>query len=348
MFKIKNRIISKNHKPFIIAELSGNHNGSLKNALKLIDIAAKCKVDAVKLQTFKAKTITMKSDRSEFFIKDKKNIWKNQSLFQLYDKAHTPWDWHKEIFKRAKKKKLIIFSSPFDETAVDFLEKLNVPAYKVASFEINHIPLLKRIAKTRKPVILSTGLASYLDIKNAIQTLKKNGCKRVAILKCTSSYPAKASDLNLRTIDQMKKKFNCEVGFSDHSIGNSSALTAIGMGATIIEKHLTLKKNFGIDGKFSSEYAGMSSLKKDSISAWQSMGSVLFGATKNEKRYLKYRRSIYVLKDIKKGEKFTKLNLKVIRPSLGLNPKYFESALGKKSNKYLKAGTPLKKLHIIK
>ena len=343
MFKIKNRIISKNHKPFIIAELSGNHNGSLKNALKLIDIAAKCKVDAVKLQTFKANTITMKSDRSEFFIKDKKNIWKNQSLYQLYDKAHTPWDWHREIFKKAKQKKLIIFSSPFDETAVDFLEKLNVPAYKVASFEINHTPLLKRIAQTRKPVILSTGLASFLDIKNAITILKKNGCKKVAILKCTSSYPAKASDLNLRTIAQMKKKFNCEVGFSDHSIGNSAALTAIGMGATIIEKHLTLKKNFGIDGKFSSEYDGMSSLKKDSISAWQSMGSVLFGPTKNENRYLRYRRSIYTSKNIKKGEVFSKSNIKVIRPSLGLHPKYFVDILGKTSKKNINKGEPFKK-----
>tara|TARA_X000000950_G_C13911116_1_gene659002 strand:+ start:1711 stop:2751 length:1041 start_codon:yes stop_codon:yes gene_type:complete len=343
MFKIKNRIISKNHKPFIIAELSGNHNGSLKNALKLIDIAAKCKVDAVKLQTFKANTITMKSDRSEFFIKDKKNIWKNQSLYQLYDKAHTPWDWHREIFNKAKQKKLIIFSSPFDETAVDFLEKLNAPAYKVASFEINHTPLLKRIAQTRKPVILSTGLASFLDIKNAITILKKNGCKKVAILKCTSSYPAKASDLNLRTIAQMKKKFNCEVGFSDHSIGNSAALTAIGMGATIIEKHLTLKKNFGIDGKFSSEYDGMSSLKKDSISAWQSMGSVLFGPTKNENRYLRYRRSIYTSKNIKKGEVFSKSNIKVIRPSLGLHPKYFVDILGKTSKKNINKGEPFKK-----
>ena len=345
MFRIKNRIISNNHQPFIIAELSGNHNGSLSNALKLVDIAAKCKVDAVKLQTFKADTITMKSNQKEFFIKDKKNIWRNQSLYKLYDKAHTPWEWHDKIFKRAKKKNIIIFSSPFDETAVDFLENLKVPAYKIASFEINHFPLLQRIAKTKKPVILSTGLASFLDIKNAIKFLKKNGCKNIAILKCTSSYPADPKDLNLKTIIEMKKRFKCEVGFSDHTVDNSSALTAISLGASIIEKHLSLKKNFGIDGKFSSDFDGMKNLKKDSIKAWQSKGVTLFGPTKSEKRYLKYRRSIYVCKKISKGEKFSRNNIKVIRPALGLHPKYFLSILGKKSKQNLKKGHPLKKSH---
>ena len=346
MFKIKNRIISEKHKPFIIAELSGNHNGFLENALKLVDIASKCGVDAVKLQTFKANTITIKSSRKEFFINDKKNIWKNQSLFDLYNKAHTPWEWHKKIFDRAKKRKIMIFSSPFDESAVDFLEKLNVPAYKVASFEINHFPLLKKIAKTKKPVILSTGLATFLDIKNAINILKKNGCDKIAILKCTSSYPANQKDLNLKTIVEMRKKFKCEVGFSDHSIGNSAALTAIGMGATIIEKHLTLKKKFGIDGKFSSEYEEMKNLKKDSINAWLSKGIVLFGPTKNEKRYVKYRRSIYTSKNIKKGEKFTKYNIKVVRPALGMHPKFFDIIIGKISKKKMLSGTPIKKTHI--
>lgn len=346
MFKIKNRIISEKHKPFIIAELSGNHNGLLENALKLVDIASKCGVDAVKLQTFKASTITMNSSRKEFFIRDKKNIWKNQSLFDLYNKAHTPWEWHKKIFDRAKERGIMIFSSPFDETAVDFLETLNVPAYKVASFEVNHFPLLKKIAKTQKPVILSTGLATFSDIRNAINILKKNGCSKIAILKCTSSYPAEQKDLNLKTIIEMKKKFKCEVGFSDHSIGNSAALTAIGMGATIIEKHLTLRKKFGIDGKFSSELEEMKNLKEDSINAWLSKGTVLFGATKNEKRYLKYRRSVYASKNIKKGEKFTKNNIKVIRPAFGLHPKLFDKIIGKMSKKKILSGTPIKKTHV--
>ncbi len=287
MFKIKKRVISLKNEPFIIAELSGNHNGSLSNALKLIEIAAKCKVDAIKLQTFTANTITMKSKEKEFFIKDKKNIWRNKSLYELYDKAHTPWNWHKKIFEEAKKKKLIYFSSPFDETAVDFLEKLNVPAYKIASFEINHHPLLKKIAKTKKPVIMSTGLAKAKEIYDAINILKKNGTKNIAILKCTSSYPAVIRDLNLNTIVEMRKKFKCEIGFSDHSLGNTAALTAIALGATIIEKHLTIKKNFGIDGKFSSEFKEMKDLKQKSIETWQSKGKIFFGATNTEKKIFK-------------------------------------------------------------
>jgi len=343
MFKIGNKIISIKTPPFIIAEMSGNHNGSLKTALKIVDLAAQAGADAIKIQTYTPDTITMKSPRKEFFIGDKKNIWRNNSLYSLYKKAHTPWDWHQAIFDRAKKKKLIYFSSPFDETAVDFLETLNVPLYKVASFENNHFPLLKRIAKTGKPVIMSTGLASLNDIKEAVKYLKMHGCKQLALLKCTSSYPSNPKDLNLLTIKKMKNIFKCEVGFSDHSLGIGAAISAISYGATIIEKHFTLNNHKGVDSKFSSELEELKMLKKESTVAWLAKGKVFFGLTNNEIKFKKFRRSIYVSKNIERGEKFSKNNLKVIRPGFGLHPKYFDQVLGKVSKNKIKLGTPLKK-----
>ena len=346
MFKIKKRIISQKKSPFIIAEMSGNHNGSLSEALKIVDLASIAGADAIKLQTYTPNTITMKSKRSEFFIKDKKNLWKNNSLYDLYKKAHTPWSWHKKIFERAKKRKLIYFSSPFDETAVDLLEKLNVPLYKIASAENNHFPLLKKVAKTGKPVIMSTGLATLNELKESVNYLRKNGCKQLALLKCTSAYPAEPKDLNLLTIKRLREVFNCEVGFSDHSLGIGAAITAISYGATIIEKHFTVKKNKGVDGAFSSEVSEMKRLKEESLVSWSSKGKVFFGPTKNEKIFKKYRRSIYVSKNIKKGEVFSNNNIKVIRPSLGLHPKFFERIIGKKAAKNIKKGEPLKKMHI--
>jgi len=346
MFKIKNRIISKNTKPFIIAEMSGNHNGSLKTALKIVDLAAKAGADAIKLQTYKPETITMKSQRPEFFIKDKKNLWRNNSLFNLYKKAQTPWEWHKKIFDRAKKNKLIFFSSPFDETAVNFLEKLKVPLYKIASYENNHFPLLKRVAQTKKPIIMSTGFASLKDLKESVKYLRYNGCKQLALLKCTSSYPAQSIDLNLATIKKMREIFKCEVGFSDHSLGIGASITAINNGATIIEKHFTLDKYKGTDGFFSSEFTELKNLNKETEVAMKSRGKIFFGATKTEEKFKKYRRSIYISKNINKGEKFSKNNLKVIRPAFGLHPKYYEQILGKVSKKKLKAGSPLKKIQI--
>ena len=343
MLKIEKRIISKNHKPFIIAEMSGNHNGSLSKALKIVDLAAEAGVDAIKLQTFTAETITMKGSRKEFFIKDKKNIWKNNSLYDLYKKAETPWKWHKKIFDRAKKKKLIYFSSPFDETAVDFLESLNVPMYKVASFENNHFPLLKKIAETGKPVIMSTGLATLAEIKDSVDHLRKIGCKQLALLKCTSSYPANPNDLNLISIQKLKKIFKCEVGFSDHSLGIGASITALAYGATIIEKHFTLKKDVGLDGFFSSEVKEMKRMREESIISWLSKGKTFFGPSKSERIFKKYRRSIYSLKDINKGEVFSPLNIKVIRPNLGLHPKYYPFLIGKKSKKNIKQGEPIKK-----
>ena len=343
MFKIKKRIISQKKNPFIIAEMSGNHNGSLSEALKIVDLASIAGADAIKLQTYTPDTITMKSKRSEFFIKDKKNLWKNNSLYDLYKKAHTPWSWHKKIFERAKNRKLIYFSSPFDETAVDLLEKLNVPLYKIASAENNHFPLLKKVAKTGKPVIMSTGLATLNELKESVNYLRKNGCKQLALLKCTSAYPAEPKDLNLVTIKRLREVFNCEVGFSDHSLGIGAAITAISYGATIIEKHFTVEKNKGVDGAFSSEVSEMKRLKEESLVSWSSKGKVFFGPTKNEKIFKKYRRSIYVSKNIKKGEVFSNNNIKVIRPSLGLHPKYFIDIIGKISKKDINKGEPFKK-----
>ena len=343
MFKIKKRIISQKKSPFIIAEMSGNHNGSLSEALKIVDLASIAGADAIKLQTYTPDTITMKSKRSEFFIKDKKNLWKNNSLYDLYKKAHTPWSWHKKIFERAKNRKLIYFSSPFDETAVDLLEKLNVPLYKIASAENNHFPLLKKVAKTGKPVIMSTGLATLNELKESVNYLRKNGCKQLALLKCTSAYPAEPKDLNLVTIRRLREIFNCEVGFSDHSLGIGAAITAISYGATIIEKHFTVEKNKGVDGAFSSEASEMKRLKEESLVSWSSKGKVFFGPTKNEKIFKKYRRSIYVSKNIKKGEVFSNNNIKVIRPSLGLHPKYFTDIIGKISKKDINKGEPFKK-----
>jgi pseudaminic acid synthase len=343
MFKIKKRLISEKEKPFIIAEMSGNHNGSLATALKIVDLEAEAGADAIKLQTYTPETITMRASRKEFFITDKKNIWKNNSLFDLYKKAHTPWAWHKKIFERAQKKKLIYFSSPFDESAVDFLEGLNVPLYKIASFENNHFPLLKKVAKTGKPIIMSTGLATLKELKESVNYLRKNGCKNLALLKCTSSYPANPKDLNLKSIHKLKKVFDCEVGFSDHSLGIGAAISAISYGATIIEKHFTLNKLKGVDGKFSSELEELKMLKKESEVAWQAKGNIFLGPTSSEKKYTKFRRSIYISKQIKKGEKFSKDNLKVIRPAYGLHPKYFDGVIGKISKKNIRAGTPLKK-----
>jgi N-acetylneuraminate synthase len=341
MFRIGKKIISKNSEPFIIAEISGNHNGRIENVFKMIDQASKNKIDAIKLQTYTADTMTINSNRKEFFIKDKKNLWNNESLYNLYDKAHTPWAWHKKIFSYAKKKKIICFSTPFDESAVDFLEDLNVPAYKVSSFENDHYPLLEKIAKTGKPVIISTGVADLRDIKNIVKFFKTKK-NNIALLKCTSTYPADPKKLNLKTIQDMQKKFNVEIGFSDHTLGTASSLAAVALGATIIERHFTLKKNFGIDGKFSSTIEDLRIIKEQSRVIWKSLGKVSYNDKKRDSSSMKFKRSIYTCRDIKKGEKFTNENLKIIRPRHGVLPIYFNSIVNKKSPLDLKRGIPIK------
>jgi pseudaminic acid synthase len=335
--------IGLNNKPCIIAEISGNHNKKLKNALKLVEVAAESGADMVKLQTYTPDTITLKSSKNEFLIKDKKSLWKNQNLYNLFKKGFTPWEWHPAILKKAKKLGILCFSSVFDETSVDFLEKLDVPAYKIASFESNHYPLIKKVIKTKKPMIISTGLSSLKEIRELVKFLKRNKCNNFALLKCTSAYPANPTDSNVNTIEDMRKKFKCEIGLSDHTLGIGASIAAVSNKATIIEKHITLNRNAnGVDDKFSLEPYELKALVKESHTAWQALGKVFYGPTKNEVNSLQFRRSIYCSKDIKKGEKFTKSNIKIIRPSMGLEPKFFNDILGKKAKKNLKFATPVK------
>ena len=342
--KLGNKItIGDNFPPFIVAEMSGNHNQSLDRAMQIVEAAAKSGAHALKLQTYTADTITLNVKEGEFFIKDKKSLWKGNSLYDLYKVAYTPWEWHKPLMEKCKELNMLCFSSPFDETAVDFLESLNVPAYKIASFEITHLPLIKKVAQTGKPVIVSTGMASKAEITETVKTLQDFGCKQYALLKCTSSYPADPKNSNIMTIPDLKKQFKCVIGLSDHTMGVGAALGAISHGANIIEKHFTLdRKDGGVDSAFSLQPEEMKTLVQESINAWKSIGKIFYGATESEKGSLKFRRSLYVSKDIEKNEVFTKENLRVVRPSHGLEPKHYEKVLGKKATKKLLKGTALK------
>jgi len=334
--------IGKNYKPFIIAEISGNHNGSLKNALSIVRSAARCGVSAIKLQTYTADTMTLNTNKKEFLIKDKKSLWNGYSLYDLYKKASTPWNWHQSIFNEAKKNKLIYFSTPFDESAVDFLEKFNVPIYKVSSFENTDLRLIKIIAQKKKPMIISLGMASLKEISEAVEIAKLNGCKKIILMKCTSDYPAKFKDINLLTINYLKKQFKCEVGFSDHTLGVSASVAAVACGATVIEKHFMGKKNINtVDSAFSLNEYEMGNLVKETNKVWEALGIVKTGYSNNEKKNLKFRRSIYVAQDIKKGENFNRNNIKCIRPGYGLSTKYYEEILKRRSSRNINAFTPL-------
>ena len=305
-------------------------------------MAKKAGASAVKLQTFQASLMTLDSKSRQFKINEKKNLWKNKRLFDLYKKAETPLKWHKKLFASIRKKGMLGFSTPFDETSVDFLEKLKVPIYKIGSFELNHHPLIKKIALTKKPIIISVGMGSLNEIKQALKIIKKYGKNKVVIMKCTSKYPANNNSLNLETIIDLRKKFKVEVGFSDHSLGITGAITAVALGASVIEKHLTIKKNDkGIDSKFSSDFHEFKELVSECNKAWKSKGKIFYGPTKDEKFSYLRRRSIYVCKNIKKNEKFTKKNLIIIRPSYGLHPRYFENIIGKIAKKNLSKGVPL-------
>jgi pseudaminic acid synthase len=327
--------------PFIIAEMSGNHNQSLERALAIIDAAADAGAQAVKLQTYTADTITMKN---VYTISDKKSLWAERDLYDLYDEAHTPWEWHKELFSRAKKRGIICFSTPFDETAVDFLEDLGNPIYKIASFEVNHIPLLKSIAKTGKPVIMSVGASTLPEITEAVKTLKDNGCTDLTILKCTSTYPASPEDTNLLTMPDIAKLFNCKVGLSDHTMGVGVSIAAVALGAVVIEKHFCLSRaEGGVDSAFSLEPQEMKLLVEEANKAYLSLGKINYDITSAEENSRIFKRSIYASKDIEIGDEFTKNNIKIIRPSLGLAPKYYESQLGKTSSRRYKAGDPIEK-----
>jgi len=339
---IGDRKIGKEYKPFIIAEMSGNHNHSLERALAIVDAAADAGVSGLKIQTYTADTMTLDVNYEEFRINDPNSLWQGNSLYKLYQQAYTPWEWHKPIFDRCRERGIIGFSTPFDFTAVDFLEDLEAPCYKIASFESVDLPLIKKVAKTRKPVIISSGMATISEMDDAIRTLRDNGCHDIVMLKCTSSYPASPENSNLLTIPHMRDLFNCEVGLSDHTLGLGVAVASIALGATVIEKHFTLsRKDGGVDSAFSSEPQEMKWLVDETTKAWQALGEVSYGATGKEQKSLQFRRSLYVGQDMKAGESFTPDNLRIIRPGYGLPPKYYETFLGKKVKSDIKKGTPV-------
>jgi len=340
--KIGNYTIGVNHKPFIIAEMSGNHNQSLEKALSIIDAAASTGAHALKLQTYTADTLTIDVSHGEFQISDKNSLWFGRNLYELYQEAHTPWEWHEALFQRAKEKNILIFSTPFDDTAVDFLEDLDVPAYKIASFENNHLPLLKKIAQTGKPVIMSTGISSISDIELAVKTLKENSCKDLILLKCTSTYPATPENTNIRTIPHMAQLFGCHVGLSDHTMGIGVSVASVALGARVIEKHFTIDRSEGgVDSAFSLEPAEFKMLVDESERAFLSLGEVKYGILQEELKSLTFKRSIYIVEDLQEGDVLTDKNIKIIRPGLGMTPKYFQLVIGKRINRDVKRGTAL-------
>jgi len=339
---IGDRKIGLNHLPFIVAEMSGNHNHSLERALKILEAAAKAGAHAVKLQTYTADTMTLDIEKGEFYIDEPGNLWREQSLYKLYQKAYTPWEWHKPIFDKCKELGLICFSTPFDETAVDFLESLDVPCYKIAAFENIDIPLIRKVASIKKPIIISTGMATAAELDETVRTVREEGCDDIILLKCTSTYPASPKNSNLRTIPHMKELFKCHVGLSDHTLGIGVAVAAVAFGAVLIEKHFTLSRaEGGVDAAFSMEPEEMHALVIETERAWQALGEIKYGYVESEKNSVKSRRSLYVVKDIKAGERFTEENLKTIRPGFGLPPKYYHILLGKKVKKDVKKGTPV-------
>jgi len=340
--KIGTQLIGTNQPPFIIAEMSGNHNQSLERALEIVEAAARTGAHAIKLQTYTADTMTLDLKEREFFISDDTSPWKGQSLYDLYKIAHTPWDWHKPIFDHAKKLGLICFSTPFDETAVDFLEKLGAPIYKIASFENTDHSLIQRVAATGKPLIISTGMATEEELDESAGAARKAGCKDLTLLKCTSTYPASPENSNLLTIPYLKERYGCEVGLSDHTLGIGVAVASVAVGATVIEKHFTLRRaDGGVDSAFSMEPAEMKQLVEEIGRAWESMGKAYIGPTETEKSSVTFRRSLYIVKDMKAGDVLTKENVRAIRPGLGLSTKNLDEVLGKKIKSGMKMGTAL-------
>jgi len=339
---IAGRKIGLEHPPFVIAEMSGNHNQSLERALAIVECAADAGAHAVKLQTYTAETMTLDLSEGEFMVPGNQQLWGGEKLYDLYQKAHTPWDWHKPIIERAQELGLIVFSTPFDETAVDFLESLSIPAYKIASFEITDLHLIKKVANTGKPVIISTGMATAAEIEEAVRAAREAGCSEVVLLKCTSTYPASPESSNLLTIPHMREMFKTQVGISDHTMGVGVPLAAVAVGATVIEKHLTLSRaEGGIDSAFSLEPQELAALVTESKRAWEAMGEVAYGPTKEETKSLVFRRSLYIVEDLKSGDRLTTTNVRCIRPGLGLAPKFMEVVLGKRVNQAVKKGTPL-------
>lgn len=340
--EIAGRPIGTDHPPFVIAEMSGNHNQSLERALAIVEAAAQAGAHAIKLQTYTADTMTLDVRGGSFEISDPHSLWAGRNLHDLYQQAFTPWEWHQPIMEQAQQRGLLCFSSPFDESAVDFLESLDVPAYKIASFENNHLPLISKAASTGKPLIISTGMASLGELEQAVATARAAGCCDLILLKCTSTYPATPANTNIRTIPHLRELFGCEVGLSDHTMGIGVAVAAVALGATVIEKHFTLSRaEGGVDAAFSLEPDELRSLVQESERAWQSLGQVRYGPTEAERNSLIFRRSLYVAADIAEGDLFTPDNLRIVRPGDGAPPALYPQLLGRQARRAYSRGTPL-------
>ncbi|WP_282611370.1 pseudaminic acid synthase [Pelagibius sp. Alg239-R121] len=341
-FNIGGRPIGPGSKPFIIAEMSGNHNQSLDRALELVEAAAESGADAVKLQTYTADTITLDVRGGDFEIRDEASLWSGKNLHDLYKKAYTPWEWHEPIMRKAKELDLICFSSPFDESAVDFLDGLGVPAFKIASFENNHLPLIRYAAKTKKPLIISTGMATLAELDEAVKVARQAGCSDLTLLKCTSNYPATPQNTNVVTIPHMRELFKCEIGLSDHTMGVGTSVAAVALGATVIEKHFTMRRaDGGVDSAFSLEPEELKSLIVETERAWQSLGQISYGPTEAEEKSLIFRRSLYIGQDMKAGDVLTADTLKIVRPGKGLHPRHYEVLLGKQVSRDVSKGDPV-------
>ena len=343
MITIAGRAIGAQSRPYLIAEMSGNHNQSLDRALAIVDAAAESGADAVKLQTYTAETMTLDVRAPGFVIDDPDSLWSGRQLFDLYKEAYTPWDWHAPIMARAAERGMHCFSSPFDESAVDFLMSLNVPAFKIASFENTDLPLIRKVAATGKPMIISTGMASLGEIDEAVGTARAGGCEQIILLKCTSTYPATPENTNLRTIPHMRDAFpGCEIGLSDHTMGCGVAVGAVAFGATLIEKHFTLRRtDGGVDSAFSLEPEEFGQLRDETERAWLGAGQVAYGGTQAEEKSRAFRRTLYVSQDIRAGQPLSSSNVRIVRPGFGLAPKYYEIVMGKRVNRDVAAGTPV-------
>lgn len=342
MIKIGEREIGQHARPYLIAEMSGNHNHSLERALEIVEAAARSGADALKLQTYTADTMTLNIDAPGFVIEDKNSLWAGRQLYDLYKEAHTPWEWHGPIMEHAAELGMQCFSAPFDETAVDFLQSLGVPAFKIASFECTDLPLIRKVASTGKPVIISTGMATLSEIDEAVRMAREVGCEQIVLLKCTSSYPATPENTNVATIPHMRQAFGCEVGLSDHTMGNGAAVAAVAMGAVAIEKHFTLRRaDGGVDSTFSLEPEEFAALRTETERGWQSLGRVTYGTMAVETRSKLFRRSLYISADVRAGDTLTPDNMRVIRPGFGLPPRFYDAFMGKSVARDAPAGTPI-------
>ncbi len=342
MIRIGGREIGPEAPPLVIAEMSGNHNHSLERAMAIVEAAASAGAHALKLQTYTADTMTLPLSTDEFMVSDQDSLWKGESLHSLYSKAHTPWEWHEPLFRRCRELGMLAFSSPFDATAVDFLEELGVPCFKIASFENTDLPLIRRAAATGKPLIISTGMATLAELDEAVSAARGAGCRDLVLLKCTSTYPASPENTNLRTIPHLRDLFGCEIGLSDHTPGIGAAVASVALGASVIEKHFTLaRSDGGVDSAFSLEPMELAALVEETRRAWQALGAIRYGPTEAEKPSLRYRRSLHIVRDLRHGDTITEDAIRAIRPGMGLPPKFIEHIVGHTITRDAAMGTPL-------